>query len=184
MDDDAGVRPELGRLRSRDVERADAILDELVGAQADRAGEVDRAGDREDDLTAAGIIDTSRKREGGTGQGADQAVEVHGHRAGEGITTGDAEDLAIAVKAAAVDFVADIADHDRVGDGDVAGELERRANGGVDDDLVRGQAGGAGGRETHRTGVDDDPARGGRPIRGRVGGRELEHAVVILIKEG
>ena len=92
--------------------------------------------------------------------------------------------MAIAVQAAAVKLVGDVVDDNRVRDGDVAGELERRADRGVDDDLVRGQAGRAGGRETHRTGVDDDPARGDGPIRGRVGGRELEHAVVVLIKEG
>ena len=120
MNDDAGIGAELDRLRGGDAESARAILDEFVGVGADGAGQVDRAGDREDDLAVTGIIDTSGKREGGAGQGADQAVEGHGHRAGEGIATGDAEDLAIAVQAAAVDFVADIADHDRVGDGDVA----------------------------------------------------------------
>ena len=184
VDDDAGVGAELGRLRGGDVQRAGAVLDELVGAQADRAGQVDRAGDREDDLAVAGVVDAPGKREGGAGQGADQAVEGHGHRAGEGIATGDAEDLAVAVQAAAVDFVADIADHDRVGDGDVARELQRRADGGVDDDLVRGEAGGRGIGQTHRAGVDDDAAGGDGPVRGRVGGRELEHAVVILIKQG
>ena len=184
MDDDAGIGAELDRLRGGDVERARAILDEFVGVGADGAGEVDRAGDREDDLAIAGIIDTPGKREGGASQGADQAVEDHRHRTAEGVAAGDAEDLAIAVQAAAVDFVADIADHDRVGDGDVTRELQRRADGGVDDNLVRGEAGGRGIGQTHRAGVDDDTASGDRPVRGRVGGGELEHAVVILIKQG
>ena len=144
MDDDAGVRAELGRLRGGDVQRARAVLDEFIGAQADRAGQVDRAGDREDDLAAAGVVDAPGKREGGAGQGADHAVEDHRHRTAEGVAAGDAEDLAVAIEAAAVDFVGDVVDDNRVSDGDVAGELERGADGGVDDDLVRGEAGSRG----------------------------------------
>ena len=184
MDDDAGVGAELGRLRGGDIQRARAILDEFIGAQADRAGQIDRAGDREDDLAAAGVVDAAGKREGGAGQRADHAVEDHRHRTAEGVAARDAEDMAVAVEAAAVDFVGDVVDGDRVGDGDVAGELERRANGGVDDDLVRGQAGGRGIGQTHRAGVDDDAIGRIGPVRGRVGGRELEHAVVVLIKDG
>ena len=184
VDDDAGVRAELGRLRGGDVQRARAVLHELIRSEADRAGQVDRAGDREDDLAAAGVVDAAGKREGGAGQGADHAVEDHRHRTAEGVAAGDAEDLAVAVEAAAIDFVGDIADHDRVGDGDVTRELQRRADGGVDHYLVRGEAGGRGIGQTHRAGVDDDAAGGDGPVRGRVGGRELEHAVVVLIKDG
>ena len=184
VDDDAGVGAELGRLRGGDIQRARAILDEFIGAQADRAGQIDRAGDREDDLAAAGVVDAAGKREGGAGQRADHAVEDHRHRTAEGVATGDAEDMAVSIEAAAVDFVGDVVDDDRVGDGDIAGELERRANGGVDDDLIRGEAGRRGIGQTHRAGVDDDTIGRIGPVRGRVGGRELEHAVVVLIKDG
>ena len=183
MDDDAGVRAELRRLRGGDVQRARTILDEFVGVGADGAGEVDRAAHRHDDLEAARIIDAARKREGGTDQGANHAVPAHDDRAAQGVATGDAEDMAVSIEAAAVDFVGDVVDDDRVGDGDIAGELERRANGGVDDDLIRGEAGRRGIGQTHRAGVDDDTSRGDRPIRGGVGGRELEHAIVVLIKD-